>query len=513
MQRFLHQGIGVEERTSRQQAIAGVEHRPTAFIGACQRGPENQPVLISSFADYEKTFGAVTTDTPLGYALRLYYLNGGGDAWVVRVARNAAAACIELPSDDVPLQLRSVCTGSHDYLRAAVDYDGIDRADGDCFNLTVQRLDKPGTETVIAQETFRYVSCANSHPNNLPQTLARSQLVRCDLPCPGSRPHPTLNYRTGAAEYFTGITRPGKDGARITMADILGSSADSSGLFALTEQYDFEQLYLPPISLQTDLSVPLLRAAARICERRRAILVADAPKSWDSVATALEKIEKFSLRGDNIALYYPWIRVAEPVSRTPVTLPPGGAVAGTLSRLMLQQGPGSTPAGQQVLLRGINRFAEKVDQASSYKLSQKGINSLCHSKIGRKVIWDAVTLAPRDGKKDQITSLKVRRLLYFIGKSIESGLLWTAFEYNNEKLWKKIHDQVYAFLFELMKKGLLQGSVPDAAFTVHCDQGSNPSSLRRQNFAGLEIGVAPLLPSRFVRLSFRLAVAGAGEHR
>lgn len=512
MQEYLQPGIRVEEGISRTQAIPGTEDRPTAFIGACMRGPCDQPVLVTSAAEFEKKFGAVSADIPLSIAVRMFFLNGGRKAWIVRVARQARPGGIELQTDDTPLVLWSQCVGAHEHLRVAVDYDGIDAVDRDCFNLTVQRLDKAHTENVIDQEIYRYTSISEEHPNFIAPVVAGSRMVRCAPAYPATRPRETLNHGSGKADFFRGISLPGADGTRITMADVLGSSAQRTGLFAFTRQYDFDQLYIPPVAARMDLSVPLLRTAARICERRRAVLIVDAPQSWDSVATALQMLDRFSLRGSNVALYYPWIVTTDPLTGTAMTIPPGGAVAGVLARCAHEAGPSGAPAGRHALIRGVRRFADNVNEPASYQLARKGVNSLRSARGGRRVIWDAVLLTPNDGKKDQVSSLKVRRVLQYIAKSIEDGLQWTVFEQNNEKLWKKVQEQVHEFLLRSMKHGLLQGVVPDAAFRVRCDLETNPGSLRAQNKVGLVVDVAPTLPSRFVKLSLQMPAAGGDRN-
>ena len=55
------------------------------------------------------------------------------------------------------LVLRAVEPGSTEYIRAAVDYDGIDEDDDALFNLTLQRVD-PASGHIIDQETYRRAS-------------------------------------------------------------------------------------------------------------------------------------------------------------------------------------------------------------------------------------------------------------------------------------------------------------------------------------------------------------------
>ncbi len=58
----------------------------TAFVGRAWRGPVDEPVKISSYADYERPFGGLWRDSTLSYAVQQFFSNGGSQAIVVRVA-------------------------------------------------------------------------------------------------------------------------------------------------------------------------------------------------------------------------------------------------------------------------------------------------------------------------------------------------------------------------------------------------------------------------------------------
>ena len=72
--------------------IAGIPTAIAAFIGTATRGPLNQPTRIQSFADFERQFGGLAAGCELGYALRQFFLNGGTDAFAIRIAQGASIA-------------------------------------------------------------------------------------------------------------------------------------------------------------------------------------------------------------------------------------------------------------------------------------------------------------------------------------------------------------------------------------------------------------------------------------
>ena len=78
-------GVYIEELPSGVHTIVGVTTSITAFIGTAPRGPVNQATTIGGFADYERTFGGLDKKSPMGFAVRDFFLNGGSQAVIVRL--------------------------------------------------------------------------------------------------------------------------------------------------------------------------------------------------------------------------------------------------------------------------------------------------------------------------------------------------------------------------------------------------------------------------------------------
>ena len=78
-------GVYIEEIPSGVRTITGVATSITAFIGRAQRGPSNKAVVINGYADFERIFGGLWVDSHLGYAVRDFFRNGGGQAIIVRL--------------------------------------------------------------------------------------------------------------------------------------------------------------------------------------------------------------------------------------------------------------------------------------------------------------------------------------------------------------------------------------------------------------------------------------------
>ncbi len=80
--------VFVEEPDTGSHPIPGVPTSVAAFIGPTRYGPVARPVEIGSFAEFEQRFGGLSAALETGYAVRQFFLNGGKQAWVVRVAKN-----------------------------------------------------------------------------------------------------------------------------------------------------------------------------------------------------------------------------------------------------------------------------------------------------------------------------------------------------------------------------------------------------------------------------------------
>jgi phage tail sheath protein FI len=85
-------GVYVQEIPSGVRTITGVPTAIAAFIGRAARGPVNVATTITSYADYERTFGGLAPYSNMSFAIRDFFTNGGGQAVVVRLFNVRAAA-------------------------------------------------------------------------------------------------------------------------------------------------------------------------------------------------------------------------------------------------------------------------------------------------------------------------------------------------------------------------------------------------------------------------------------
>src|SRR4051812_30678467 len=70
-------GVYVEELPSSTRTISTLTTSVTAFVGHTRRGPLNEPVRVTGFADFERRFGGLSAQSPLAYAVHQFFGNGG----------------------------------------------------------------------------------------------------------------------------------------------------------------------------------------------------------------------------------------------------------------------------------------------------------------------------------------------------------------------------------------------------------------------------------------------------
>src|SRR5271156_4271556 len=84
-------GVYIQELPSAVHPITGVATSICAFVGYTARGIDNRAEQLFSFSDYQRLFGGLAPDSELSYAAQQFFLNGGAQAYAVRVPRAQAA--------------------------------------------------------------------------------------------------------------------------------------------------------------------------------------------------------------------------------------------------------------------------------------------------------------------------------------------------------------------------------------------------------------------------------------
>ena len=173
-------GVYIEEIPSGVRTITGVSTSVAAFVGSAKRGPINRAVHILSYADFERAFGGLDAGSEMSYGVRQFFLNGGTDAWIVRLAKGAVAATRGLVTDTAQPSLK--ITALEDGLVGNLVEVRVDRQTANpasTFNLTLISAspDNPGDART---ERFENLSMNSADPRYVVGALGDSGLVKIE---------------------------------------------------------------------------------------------------------------------------------------------------------------------------------------------------------------------------------------------------------------------------------------------------------------------------------------------
>ncbi|MCP4329269.1 MAG: hypothetical protein GY791_12625 [Alphaproteobacteria bacterium] len=206
-------GVYIQELPSGVRTIVGVSTSVAAFVDSFARGPLNRALQIFNFGDFQREFGGLRGDSEASYGIRQFFLNGGSNAHVVRVASGAFAAASTVLQDDAANDVLEVFAGRRikqesvedpgawgNNLRVDVDYATTDPAT--LFNLTVSEIEvQNGAGTVVTSESYRNLTMTAGAANNAVEVVNEaSKLIqlRRDAAWPFNRPAQTGTWGADA---------------------------------------------------------------------------------------------------------------------------------------------------------------------------------------------------------------------------------------------------------------------------------------------------------------------------
>lgn len=221
-------GVYIEEIPSGVRTITGVATSIAAFLGYFSRGPLDEAVRVFNFGDFEREFGGLRADSEASYAIQQFFLNGGGQAWVVRTAATVAeaAAAVTLQDEggaDV-LTLEASDPGAlGNELRVEVDYDATDPAAEYNLHLFVG-------DDATPEESFTDLTPGGA----VAAINAGSTLVTASQPTGAPANRPAQNGTTSGTLAETGLSIPGDDLTVLLDGEPLTTTTWTSGATTIT---------------------------------------------------------------------------------------------------------------------------------------------------------------------------------------------------------------------------------------------------------------------------------------
>jgi phage tail sheath protein FI len=283
--------------------------------------------------------------------------------------------------------------------------------------------------------------------------------------------------RPTATEY-EGVEEPGKTGLKI-FEDI----EDISIVAAPGSTFGYENGYRADANTIINL---LISHASRM---RYRIAVLDSGQGQ-----SISQVRALRARFDSTyaALYYPWVRVLDPVTRKEINLPPSGFVAGIYARNDINRAVYKAPANEVVnLALGFEKLLNKSQQDV---LNPEGINCFRFFEGRGFRLWGARTISSDPEWK----YVNLRRYFAYLEHSIDKGTQWAVFEPNGEALWGNVRRTIEDFMLNEWQMGALLGDKPEKAFFVKCDRSTMTQNDLDNGRLVCLIGLAPLRPAEFV---------------
>ena len=474
MAEYLTPGVFIEDNPN-PPVIESASASTGGFVGVAQRGAVGKPIFINSWNAYITNF-ALGMNSPfiansdLAYAVYGFFQNGGKRCYVMRVASSTAKKATLSATGSSTVVVNAKDEGSWaNKLKMTVTANADNSSNFD-IALTLD------AEEV---ESFKNVSNTVGDSNYWIDVLANSDFVE------------------GVSGTLSAIAATAFSGGAEGTTDI----ADTDYTEALKNFDVIDDLNLLCIPGQTSAAVN--SGLMTYCENRKDVFaILDAPEAStvDSVLTL-----KKTMSCKNAALYFPWIKVADPLSKTGKlrSCPPCGHVMGVYARTISDRGVWKAPAGTEAIVRGAIEVTTTLTNGDTDRLNPAGIVSIMPKTNYGIVIWGARNLHPDSSMKyisDVLLDINIK-------KSVFNGTQQFVFEPNDSKTWTRVTATVQAFLDGLWRDGALLGDTASEAYYVKCDEDLNTATMRNQGKLVCEIGYANKKPAEFVIFRFSHEVA------
>jgi uncharacterized protein len=378
MPTYLSPGVYVEEVETAARPIEGVGTAVAAFVGLAADGPFHSPTLVTNWSQFTATFGEPLDGSFLAHAVYGYFLNGGGRAFIVRVGAQAgdgrAAARVDLPAagDAATIAYRATALqqGEPGHDPGEITIEVADPPEGspeESFRVVIRGAGR--------EEVFEPVTARRGRSNVISQVNATSTLIRL------AEGTAQLADRRPANATLTLTAQPPAE-LDLRPRDYVGDAAERTGFGGLAAIDEVTMVCVPDLmaayqagKIDRDGVKAVQTGVIAHCELmgdRLAILdpVPDLGpqqvRDWRMTETGYDS--RFA------ALYWPWVKVFDPVSGGPRLIPPSGHVAGVWARNDATRGVHKAPANE--IIRGTIGIATMITRGEHDMLNPVGVNCI-----------------------------------------------------------------------------------------------------------------------------------------
>jgi hypothetical protein len=535
-------GIYIEEVERGSRPIEGVSTSVAGFVGFTEdvRGEAElfKPMLITNWTQYLEYFAKPGSDgftdfnAYLPFAVSGWFVNGGGRCWVASIGTKVPGAEPESPEET---GLKITTRAKRPSLLFNLKPEEVENGRVTVAILESEPLPPPeGSEGEPPLNTGEFFSVVIRRDN---EELERydhlsmnpevdTQVGTYVVTALQESPVITIADMTQSGQPLA--NRPGNGVYEVSpppfvssperfSRDLQGVRDDRTGVQGISEIDEITMLACPDLMRAYELGMLDIDQVHGIMEMmvssvenatpnppNRMVVLDPPPCKGGGNPVAPEQVRPqhvaqwlsaFNRRSMYAALYYPWIKVANPRNGgRPIMVPPCGHMMGVWARTDETRGVFKAPAND--VPRGVIGLAYETNFREQEMLNPLGINCIRTFPNRGIRIWGARTLVEPDNTPWRY--IPVRRLMSYIEKSIELGTQWVVFEPNDATLWYRVTRTVSNFLERIWRDGALFGSTPDQAFYVKCDETINTPETIMLGRVYIEVGVCPVRPAEFV---------------
>jgi phage tail sheath protein FI len=571
MPEYLSPGVYIEEFESGGVPVAGVSTSTAGFIGLAQRGDvEGLPELVTSFADFQRKFGAYLPENQFGeyrylsYSVEHFFINGGSRCFVMRVvpedAKSALNESLEfvkftaknpgtwgdririlvMPSSKAKTPILEDLGGGQYKLKSAIGFnegDIVEFVDGDAKQLRKITMvqdnmvtfneafegDVVDTEILPTKmvytkemnlqvsygdevEEYEKVSLNILKANFIAKALSKSNIILVEASGEG------LDDVVTPFEKMGGATDTEKHW--IDLGEGSDGSMDniSAATFMGADLGPGKRTGIQAFVDNDDVSIMAVPG------------VTEPAVQLSLIAHCENKANRFAIIDipkdtKKINDLKQWRNMFD--SSYAAAYHPWLTVFDPMDKRNINIPPSGTIAGiyaRSDNSRGVHKApANEVVRSTvaldcQYNKGEQdilnpiGIN-LVRSFTGQGIrVWGARTLSSNPSWK----YVNVRRLFIFLEESVKRSTDWVVFEPNDAELWARVKRSLENFLTGVWRDGALVGSSPGEAYFVKIDRTTMTQDDLDNGRLICLIGVAPVKPAEFVIFRFTQFTAEAG---
>ena len=514
-------GVYVKELPAFAPSIVGVQTAVPAFIGYTQKAVINgKPVLnkaipIASLADYIEIFGQ---DFPAEYTIEEVT-----DA--DKIAKGDFDFKVFDPNGPLPgekfYNLKQT-SSSEFYLYNSVRLF-YDNGGGDAFVVSVGLY--PEGQTISKDALLKGLAVTEEQVG--PTMLVIPDAVL--LPSSGPDPWTSTDFQAVAREM---LSQCGKLQDRVAILDVYGTQhAKKDNWETIIAQFrkdvgdtylSYGMSYFPFLETSVVSAseftyanvLPSLTKLQEILTWERENLYGPVDKSarakavQDDIDKMDEDLDVKKLNQNLTAALPKLLEIEGTLALKNNTLPPSGGMAGVYTFIDGSKGVWNAPANvtMQAVVEPTFRIDAKQQEDLNVPVDGKAVDAI-RDFVGRgPVVWGARTL---DGNSNDYRYIQVRRTLIYIEQSIKTALNQFVFAANDGNTWSTVTAMVSSFLQSVWSQGGLMGATASEAYTVQCGLGSTMTGQDILNgYMIVQVTLQMIRPAEFIELTFKQRMEG-----